>query len=285
MKDDREAKARAAGALFHELHAGPEVLVLANPWDAGTARLFAAIGFRALATTSAGIAFSLGRRDGDGALSRDETLAATAAIVDAVDVPVSADLENGFGDRPEDAAETVRRAGALGLAGGSIEDATFRAEDPILPLSLAVERIHAAVEAARALPHRFVLTARAENFLRGRPDLDDTLRRLQAFEKAGADVLFAPGLPTRGALEDACRSLTKPFNYVVGCGPTRFTVAELREIGVRRVSVGATLARQALEGARRAAQAIVTEGTFGYLEGLPPFAEVNRLMRAHATTV
>ena len=279
MKHDREAKARAAGAVFRELHASPDVLVLANAWDAGTARLFAALGFRALATTSAGIAFSLGRRDGDGALSREETLAATAPIVDAVDLPVSADLENGFGDQPEDAAETIRRAGALGLAGGSIEDATFRPDDPILPLSLAVERIHAAVEAARALPHPFVLTARAEAFLRGQPDLDETLKRLQAFEKAGADVLFAPGLPSRRALEDACRSLTKPFNYVVGCGPTRFTLAELREIGVRRVSVGATLARHAFESIRRAAHAIVSDGTFGYLEGLPPFDEVNRLMR------
>jgi 2-methylisocitrate lyase-like PEP mutase family enzyme len=266
---------------FRELHAGPDVLVLANAWDAGTARLFAALGFRALATTSAGIAFSLGRRDGDGALSRDETLAATAPIVDAVDLPVSADLENGFGDRPEDAAETIRRAAALGVAGGSIEDATFRPDDPILPLSLAVERIQAAVEAARALPRPFVLTARAETFLRRRPDLDDTLRRLEAFEKAGADVLFAPGLPTRGALEDVCRSLKKPFNYVVGCGPTRFTLAELREIGVRRVSVGGTVARYAFESIRRAGQEILIEGTFGYLDQLPPFAEVNRLMRAH----
>jgi 2-methylisocitrate lyase-like PEP mutase family enzyme len=269
------------GAAFAELHAQPEILVLANPWDAGSARLFAAEGFRALATTSAGIAFALGRRDGDGALSRDETLDATRAIVDAVDIPVSADLENGFGDSPEAVAETVRRAAALGLAGGSIEDATFRPEDPILPLSLAVERIHAAVEAARALPHPFFLTARAEGFLRmsARADLDDTLQRLVAFEKAGADVLFAPGLPDRRALEETCRTLAKPFNYVVGCGPTRFTLAELREIGVRRVSVGATLARHALESARRAAHEMLTRGTFGYLEGLPPFAEVNRIMR------
>jgi 2-methylisocitrate lyase-like PEP mutase family enzyme len=270
-----ESKAKA----FAALHSGSEVLVLGNAWDAGTARLLQAVGFRAIATTSAGIAFSMGRRDGDGALSRDETLAATRAIVDAVDLPVSADLENGFGDTPEDAAECIRRAGAIGLAGGSIEDATFRPSDPILPLSLAVERIHAAVEAARKLPHRFVVTARAENHLRGNPDFDDTMRRLEAFEKAGADVLFAPGLPTRAALETACRSLTKPFNYVVGCGPTRFTLAELREIGVRRVSVGGTFARHALESVRNAASSILQEGTFGYLERLGPFASVNDVMR------
>jgi 2-methylisocitrate lyase-like PEP mutase family enzyme len=256
--------------------------VLGNPWDAGSARWLASAGFRALATTSAGIAFSLGRRDGDGALSRHETLEATRVIVDAVDLPVSADLENGFGDTPEDAAETIRLAGALGLAGGSIEDATFRPDDPILPRSLAVERIHAAVEAARALGRPFVLTARAEGFLRGRPDLDDTLRRLEDFDKAGADVLFAPGLPDRRALEAACRATKKPFNYVVGCGPTRFSLAELRDIGVRRVSVGATLIRHAFEKVRRAAHEMLSEGTFRYLEELAPFAAVNDAMRADA---
>jgi 2-methylisocitrate lyase-like PEP mutase family enzyme len=280
MHLERETAARVRGATFADLHVGPEILVLANPWDAGSARLFAAEGFRALATTSAGIAFSLGRRDGDGALSRDETLDATRAIVDAVEVPVTADLENGFGDAPEDAAETVRRAGAIGLSGGSIEDATFRPDDPILPFSLAVERICAAVEAARALPQRFVVTARSENFLRGRPDLDDTLRRLEAFERAGADVLFAPALPNRRALEDACASLTQPFNYVVGCGPTRFTLAELREIGVRRVSVGATFVRHALESTRRAAREVLQAGTFDYLVDLPPFASMNAIMRS-----
>jgi 2-methylisocitrate lyase-like PEP mutase family enzyme len=282
MSFAQQSKAHVRAAAFKELHTGPEILVLANPWDAGSARLFEAQGFLALATTSAGIAFALGRRDGDGGLTRDETLEATRAIVDAVDLPVTADLENGFGDSPEDAAETIRRAGALGLAGGSIEDASFRPDEPILPRTLAVERIHAAVEAARTLPHPFVITARAENFLRGRPDLDDTLRRLEAFEKAGADVLFAPGLPDRRALEEACRSVAKPFNYVVGCGPTRFTLAELREIGVRRVSVGATLIRYASECARRAAREMLETGTFGYLERLPPFAELNAIMRPRA---
>jgi 2-methylisocitrate lyase-like PEP mutase family enzyme len=280
MNLEPETNARARGAAFRELHSGPDLLLLANAWDAGSARLLEAAGFRALATTSAGVAFTLGRRDGDGALSRDETLDITRAIVDAVHVPVTADLENGFGDTPEHAAETIRRAGAVGLSGGSIEDATFRPDAPILPLSLAVERIHAAVEAARTLPHPFVLTARAENFIRGRPHLDDTLRRLEAFERAGADVLFAPGLPNRQALEDACRSFAKPINYVVGCGPTRFTLAELREIGVRRVSVGATLIRHAFESVRRAAHEMLNVGTFDYLERLPSFAEVNTIMRA-----
>ncbi len=180
-----EAEARRRGALFRDLHAATEMLVLPNPWDAGTARLLENAGFRALATTSAGLAFSMGRRDGDGAVSADETFVHARQIVDATRLPVSADLENGFGESPEAVSEAVRRAGSVGLVGASIEDATYRESDPILDRSLAVERIHAAVEAARALPHPFVLTARAENFIRGRPDLDDTLWRLQAYEKAG----------------------------------------------------------------------------------------------------
>jgi 2-methylisocitrate lyase-like PEP mutase family enzyme len=273
-----EADARRRGTLFRDLHAGPGILVLPNPWDAGTARLFENEGFQALATTSAGLAFSLGRRDGDGAVSADETFRHVQEILAATGLPVSADLENGFGESPEAVAETVRRAGAAGLAGASIEDATYREDDPLLDRSLAVERIHAAVEAARALTHPFVLTARAENFIRGRPDLDDALWRLAAYEKAGADVLYAPGLPDERAVRRACATVRKPFNYVAGVGPTRFTLAELRDMGVRRVTMGTSFVRAALAAAVAAAREVLHRGTFGYLEGLPKVADFNELI-------
>jgi 2-methylisocitrate lyase-like PEP mutase family enzyme len=237
MAMDSTERARR-GEQFRRLHAGAEVLVLPNPWDIGTARLFANLGFQGLATTSAGLAFSLGRRDGDGAVSRDETLEHVRTIVDATPLPVTADLENGFGESPETVGQTVGLAGEVGLAGASIEDATYRPDHPIFDRQLAIERIQAAVEAARALPYPFTLTARSENFIRGRPDLDDTLSRLQAFEAAGADVLYAPGLPDESALRLACSSVAKPLNYVAGVGETRFTLAKLKEFGVRRVSIG-----------------------------------------------
>ncbi len=276
-----DADAIARGAAFEELHRAGEILLLPNPWDAGTARIFANLGYRALATTSAGLAFSLGRRDGDGAVGADETFAHVAAIVRATPLPVTADLENGFGWAPETVAETIRRAGAIGLAGASIEDATFRADDPIFERSLAVERIAAAVEAARALPHPFVLTARSENFIRGRPDFDDTMWRLAAFEKAGADVLYAPGLPDERSLRAVCSAFTKPINYVAGIG-ARFSLAELRDIGVRRVSIGTSFARCALAAALRAAREVLHDGTFNYLDGLPSVAEVNELIDPRA---
>lgn len=266
------------GGLFRELHAGPGILVLPNPWDVGTARLFANIGFHALATTSAGLAFSLGRRDGDGAVSSEETFAHVRSIVAATPLPVSADLENGFGESPEAVAQTIRSAGLAGLAGASIEDATYRPEDPILERTLAVERIHAAVAAARELSHPFVLTARSENYIRGRPDLDDTLWRLEAFEQAGADVLYAPGLPDESALRLACRTLSRPFNYVAGVGPTRFSLDHLRDIGVRRVTLGTSLARAALTAALRAAREVFEHGTFQYLDGVCTVGEINNFI-------
>lgn len=271
--------ARRRGSIFRDLHTGPEILVLPNPWDAGTACLLENLGFRALATTSAGLSFSMGRRDGDGAVSADETCEHVKVILGATRLPVTADLENGFGESPDAVAETIRRAGALGLAGASIEDATYRVRDPLFERSLAVERIHAAVEAARALPHPFVLTARAENFIRGRPDLEDALWRLQAYEKAGADVLYAPGLPDDRALRLVCSTVTKPVNWVVGVGSTpRFTLAELRELGVRRVSIGTSLVRRALAATLAAAREILEHGTFGYSEGLPTVADFNELI-------
>lgn len=266
------------GEQFRRLHAGDELLVLPNPWDIGTARMFANLGFQGLATTSAGLAFSLGRRDGDGAVSRDEALAHARTIVDATPLPVTADLENGFGESPETVAETVRLAGEAGLVGASIEDATYRPDDPILPRGLAVERIQAAVEAARALPYPFTLTARSENFIRGRPDLNDTVSRLQAFEAAGADVLYAPGLPGEAALRLACGSITKPFNYVAGFGPNRFTLAELKDFGVRRVSIGTSFCRAGLTAVVRAAREVLEQGSFDYVDGVHSVADFNELI-------
>jgi 2-methylisocitrate lyase-like PEP mutase family enzyme len=272
------SETRRRAVLFQELHQKPGILLLPNPWDAGTAKLLAHAGFLGLATTSAGLAFSLGRRDGNGAVSADETFAHIGTILAATPLPVTADLENGFGDSPETVAETIRRAGAVGLSGASIEDATYRPDEPIFKRALAVERIEAAVEAARSLGRPFVLTARAENFIRGRPNLDDTLWRLEAFEQAGADVLYAPGMPDAEALRLACRSLSKPFNYVAGIGATRFTLAELAEIGVRRVTFGTSLARAALNTVLTAAREVIDQGTFGYLTGVPTVADFNELI-------
>ncbi|MFE0755366.1 oxaloacetate decarboxylase [Inquilinus sp. NPDC058860] len=262
---------------FQRLHARPGIFVIPNPWDAGTARLLAGLGFEALATTSAGHAFTLGRSDGAQKVSREETLANAKAIVEATSLPVSADLENGFGDAPEAAAETIRQAAAVGLVGGSIEDATGRDGDPIYCFELAVERVRAAVSAARSLPFPFTLTARAENFLHGRRDLADTIRRLQAFQEAGADVLYAPGLATREEIEAVVRAVDRPVNVVMGLVGARFTVAELGEIGVKRISVGGSLARAALGGFLRAAREIRDQGSFGYADDAVPHKEINAL--------
>lgn len=231
---------------FAALHQGPDLLVLPNPWDAGSARMLAHLGFKALATTSAGLAFSLGRRDAEGAVSREEALANARAIVEATPLPVAADLENGYGDSPEACAETLRLAAEAGLVGGSIEDASGRPEAPIYDAGLALERIQAAVEAARALPFPFTLAARAENFLHGRPDLDDTLRRLVAYAEAGADVLYAPGLTTREQIAEVVAAVApKPVNILVGSPALALTLDELAALGVRRVSLGSNLARVA----------------------------------------
>jgi 2-methylisocitrate lyase-like PEP mutase family enzyme len=273
--DDTEIHRRAV--LFRDLHARPGVLVLPNPWDAGSARILEHLGFPALASTSAGLAFTLGRADGEGAVSADETFAHISTLLAATRVPYTADLENGFGTAPEVVASTIRRAGEVGLSGASIEDATYDEDAPIVDRTLAIERIAAAVEAARAFPHPFVLTARAENFIRGRPDLDDTLGRLEAFAKAGADVIYAPGLPDEQALRMAC-SIGTPVNYVAGVGRTRFTLAQLAAIGVRRVTIGTSFARCALAAMVRAAREVLDDGTFGYLEGLPTVTDFNRLI-------
>jgi 2-methylisocitrate lyase-like PEP mutase family enzyme len=263
---------------FQALHERPGAFVIPNPWDAGTARILAGLGFEALTTTSAGLAFTLGRRDGDGSVTRDDAIANAKAIVDATDLPVAADLENGYGEAPEAAAETIRLAAEVGLVGASIEDATGDPERPIDDLSRAVERVAAAAEAARALPFKFMFVARAENYLHGRPDLDDTIRRLQAFEKAGADVLYAPGLVREDDIRAVCSSVGKPVNVVLGLKAASFSVVDLVDLGVKRVSVGSALARAALSGFVRAAREIREHGTFRFAEGILSFAETSRMV-------
>jgi 2-methylisocitrate lyase-like PEP mutase family enzyme len=257
---------------FRALHdAG--IFVMPNPWDGGSARMLEGLGFRALATSSAASAGVLGRRDG--MLTRDEALLHARGIVDATDLPVAGDLENGFGDAPEYVAETIRLAAEAGLVGGSIEDFSGDPDQPLFDLAVAVERIAAAVNAARALAFPFTLTARAENFLRGNPDLDDTIRRLQAFERAGADVLFAPGLPDLESVRAVCAAVSKPVNFMVGIKGKSFPVSELEAAGVRRISVATSLYRAAMTGLFDAATEIAEHGTFGYVDRVLATAALN----------
>jgi len=263
---------------FRALHHGPGAFLIPNPWDAGSARILAGLGFEALATSSGASAGILGRRDGK--VTREEALAHGRAIVGATDLPVSADLEKGFGDAPAVAAETIRLAAEVGLVGGSIEDATGDKDKPLYELSLAAERVAAAVQAARALPFPFTLTARAENYLRGNSNLDDTIKRLQAFEKAGADVLFAPGLPDLQAVRTVCAAVSKPLNFMVGIKGKSFTVAELAAAGVRRISLATSLYRAAMSGLLDAAREVKDKGTFGYLDHSLSTPELNGFMQA-----
>lgn len=260
------------GTKFRRLHEEPGAFIIPNPWDIGTARILAAMGFRALATTSAGMAFSRGVADGQ--VSAAETLAHCQAIVGATSLPVSADLEKGLGDSPESAAETIRRAAGIGLAGCSLEDYTGMPDAPIYDFTLAVERIAAAAQASDSLAHDFVLTARCENFLWDRPDLDETIRRLQAFEAAGADVLYAPGLRDIDAIRTVCQALTKPVNVLMGIKGVTFGVAELVEAGVKRISIGSSLARLAYGAFVGAAKEMMGDGTFNYTDRAIGFAEL-----------
>ncbi|MBF8779813.1 isocitrate lyase/PEP mutase family protein [Pseudomonas fulva] len=265
---------------FKALHERDEAFVIANPWDAGSARLLASLGFEALASTSAGLAFALGRPDAEGALGLDETLANARSIVDATPLPVAADLENGYGDSPEDCAQSILRAAEAGLVGASIEDASGRPEAPIHDLGLAVERIRAAAQAARSLHFPFMLCARAENLLHGRLDLDDTILRLQAYAEAGADVVYAPGLREAEEIRAVVQALApKPVNVLMGLAGVPLSVNQLQDLGVRRISVGSSLARAALAGLQRAALEIREQGTFGYAEQALPFARLNDLFR------
>jgi len=264
---------------FQALHARSAALVIPKPWDAGTALMLIGLGFEALTTTSACLAFTLGRRDGTGAVTREETLANAKAIVDATDLPVAGDLEKGFGHSPEAAAETIRLAGeAPGLVDGSIEDATGDPRRPICDFQHAVERVAAAAEAARTLPFPFVLVGRAENFLHNRPDLDDTTRRLQAFEAAGADALYAPGITRSEDICSVCLAVSKPVNVVMGLKNASLSVAELAALGVRRISLGSALSRAALGAMLRAAREIQQHGTFRFAEGAVSYAAANDLV-------
>lgn len=250
---------------FRALHQGERAFIIPNPWDIGSARLLEQLGFEALATTSAGYAFSRGTLDRE--VGREAMMAHVAEIVSATDLPVSADLENGYGHSPETVAETIRMAAAQGLAGGSIEDASGDAGEPIYAMELARERIEAAAEAARSLPFPFTLTARAENYLHGRADLNDTIRRLQAFEEAGADVLYAPGLTSKEDIAAVVSSVDRPVNVLAGIPAMRLDLASLSDIGVKRISTGSALARAALGAFLLSAREMALHGTFGFVEG------------------
>ena len=271
------ATAKEPGAVFRALHEREGCFLIPNPWDVGSARILASMGFEALATTSAGMAFAMGWQEGSVGLA--ETLDHCRQLVDATSLPVSADLEKGFGDSPASVAETIRVAAQTGLAGGSIEDHSGDSSKPIFDFDQAVERIAAAAEARGSLPQDFVLTARAENFLWGRRDLDDTIRRLQAFSQAGADVLYAPGLPDLDSVRRVCAEVDKPVNVVMGLSSTGFTVPHLTAAGVKRVSVGASFARAAYGAFVTAASEVLNDGSFSYADSAIGFAEMNAFFK------
>jgi 2-methylisocitrate lyase-like PEP mutase family enzyme len=264
-------KARA----FRALHERDNAFIIPNPWDIGTARLLARLGFEALATTSAGYAFSVGQRDQT--VGRDNTLAHAVCIVSATDLPVSADLENGFGDDPKTVAETIRLAAEAGLVGGSIEDATNNPGNPLYELEKAVERVRAAAETARSLPFPFTLTARAENFLVGRRDLRDTIKRLQSYRDAGADVLYAPGLASKDEIAAVVSSVDRPVNVIMGLQGVQLSVAELSALGVKRISVGSALSRAALGAFLRAAREMREYGTFAFAADAVSYRDINAM--------
>ena len=271
---------QARAEIFRALHQREGIFVIPNPWDAGSAKVLASLGFEALATTSAGLAFSLGKPDGHASITREETLLNVQGIIAATQLPVSADLENGYGDDPSTCAETILLAAEAGLAGGSIEDATGKPNDPIYPFELAVERVKAAVQAVRSLPHPFTLTARAENLIYGRPDLKDTIRRLEAFADAGADVLFAPGLKTYEEITAVVKAVApRPVNVLMGIAGANFSLDKLEEIGVRRVSLGSSLIRAAYGGFFRAAEEIAQKGTFSFANEAKPYKDINELFK------
>jgi 2-methylisocitrate lyase-like PEP mutase family enzyme len=259
--------------VFRALHYRDRAFIIPNPWDAGTARFLAQLGFEALATTSAGFAFSLGKRDN--AVAREKVIEHVRTIATATDLPVSADLENGFGDAPKTVEETIRLAAEAGVVGGSIEDSTGRPNDPIYDLEFAVERIRAAVAAARSLSYPFMLTARAENYLHKRPDLGDTIRRLQAFQEAGADVLYAPGLSNRSDIAEVVRSVDRPVNVLMGMQGINLTLADLTQLGVMRVSTGGALSRAAFGAVYRAAVEMRDQGTFHFVDSAMSSRDLN----------
>ncbi|MGE3230912.1 MAG: oxaloacetate decarboxylase [Hyphomicrobium sp.] len=261
------------GRAFRKLHESG-CFVIPNPWDAGSAKLLAGLGFKALATTSAGLAFALGEPDGAARIGRAETIANVRAIVAATDLPVSADLEDGFGPKPEDAAETIREGAAAGLVGGSIEDSTRGGSEPVYEIGRATERVRAAAEVAKGLPFPFMLVGRAENYLHGRADIADTIRRLQAYQEAGADLLYAPGLRTREEIASVVTSVDRPVNVLLGAGG--LSVADLASLGVRRISVGGTLYRAAMGGFLKAARVLAEQGVANFAPDATPHGELNK---------
>ena len=262
---------------FRALHQAPGAFVIPNPWDVGSARILAGLGFKALATSSAASACALGRKDGQ--LSREEAIAHARAIVESTGLPVSADLENGFGDAPETVAVTIRLAAEAGLVGCTIEDATGNQDHPLYELAFAAERIAAAAEAARALPFPFMLTARAHNLLYANPNLDETIALLQAYEEAGASVLFAPGLPDLAAVRTVCSAVSKPVNFMVGIKGQSFSVAELAASGVKRISLATSLYRAAMTGFLNAIREVQDSGQFSFLDDCVSTPELNKLMQ------
>jgi 2-methylisocitrate lyase-like PEP mutase family enzyme len=265
------------GTAFRELHQRDRAFIIPNPWDIGTARVLARLGFEALATTSAGFAFSIGQRDNT--VGRERMIAHVRSIVAATDLPVSADLENGFGDDPETAAETIRLGAAAGLVGGSIEDSNGSRQDPIYELERAAERVRAAADAAHSLPFPFTLTARAENYLFGRRDLNDTIKRLQAYQEAGADVLYAPGLANKDDIATVVSSLERPVNVLMGLAGVHLSLGHLSAIGVKRISVGSVLSRVALSAFIRAAEEMRDNGTFTFGDDIVSFRDISEMFR------
>ena len=265
------------GLIFRTLHERDRAFIIPNPWDIGSARLLAHGGFEALATTSAGYAFSVGKTDNT--ISRDEMIAHVASIAAATNLPVNADLENGYGDSPKEAAETIRLAGKAGAAGGSIEDATGKADRPIYELAHAADRIRAAAEAARALPFTFTLTARAENYLNGRADLKDTIKRLQAYQEAGANVLYAPGLTSKEDIAAVVSSVDRPINVLAGLANAPLTLADLSALGVKRVSIGSLFSRAAYGAAIRAANEMRERGTFTFADQAISFRDLTAIFK------
>jgi 2-methylisocitrate lyase-like PEP mutase family enzyme len=271
------------GESFYAMHHRTGAFIMPNPWDAGSARMLANLGFEALATTSAGFAFSSGQLDGT--MNRDETLAHSKTIADATDLPVSVDFGDGFGDEPEAAAETIRLASATGVVGGSIEDVPST-RDVRAPYEIAhaADRVRAAVEAARALPFRLTLTARAENFIVGRPDIRDTIARLQAFQEAGADVLYAPGLTAKEDIVAVVKAVDRPVNVVMGLTGASHTLAELSKMGVKRVSVGSALARTAYTAMIRAGREMLESGDFRFARDAESMREFTALLRERSAS-
>ncbi|MCP3973424.1 MAG: isocitrate lyase/phosphoenolpyruvate mutase family protein [bacterium] len=267
----------SAATTFRALHERDGAFVMPNPWNVGSTRLLESLGFEALATTSSGHAYSMGRADGVRAVSRDEALQHAAELSAATPLPINGDLERGYGDTPEEVAETIKLAAAAGLAGGSIEDSTGDSANPIYDLGLATERIEAAVEAARGIPTDFVLTARAENFLHDRPHLDDTVRRLQAFQEAGADVLYAPGIADIDTMRQLVAAVDRPVNALAR---PHWTVGELEEVGVKRISIGGALAVASFAALLRGAREILDEGTFTYVREIPDGFDLDDLFSA-----